>query len=267
MYRKCLRDGVIDNNIGKKGVLLARRDNSNFVRNIYEKVIHQIADDIPFQDILYFINTQIQELERGNKQYKDFIVNKSVGNYISNEIIRGDTNPEKGKLGDYTVPLLKETQEERNQQYLKKGIEFECVCKKISLSLENMCHHCKNYYYMCLPAQVQLAKKMTDRGKFVAPGTRLEYLVCNPENHMTKLYEKIEDVEYFLKHNDLVKIDYMYYLKALINPLDEVLDVAFKNEKNYKIGYISNQYNFRTKVVKKLIQEIKSLFSPKIVYR
>ena len=32
MYRKCLRDGVIDQKIGKKGVLLARRDNSKFVR-------------------------------------------------------------------------------------------------------------------------------------------------------------------------------------------------------------------------------------------
>ena len=30
MYRKCLRDGVVETKIGKKGVLLARRDNSKF---------------------------------------------------------------------------------------------------------------------------------------------------------------------------------------------------------------------------------------------
>ena len=43
MYRKCLRDGVTDNKIGKKGVLLARRDNSKFVRDVYEAVVSQIA--------------------------------------------------------------------------------------------------------------------------------------------------------------------------------------------------------------------------------
>ena len=43
MYRKCLRDGIVDKKIGKKGVLLARRDNSKFVRDIYEEVVNMVA--------------------------------------------------------------------------------------------------------------------------------------------------------------------------------------------------------------------------------
>ena len=44
MYKECGKDGVVHNKIGRKGVLLARRDNSVFVRNIYEKVIGKIFD-------------------------------------------------------------------------------------------------------------------------------------------------------------------------------------------------------------------------------
>ena len=56
MYRKCLRDGVIDQKIGKKGVLLARRDNSKFVRDVYEGVIGMIADNKSMDDIFILCN-------------------------------------------------------------------------------------------------------------------------------------------------------------------------------------------------------------------
>ena len=36
MYKACGRDGIVNQKIGKKGVLLARRDNSLFIRNIYD---------------------------------------------------------------------------------------------------------------------------------------------------------------------------------------------------------------------------------------
>ena len=42
MYTSCGRDGVVGNKIGKRGVILARRDNSVFVRTLYEQVIDKI---------------------------------------------------------------------------------------------------------------------------------------------------------------------------------------------------------------------------------
>ena len=65
----------------------------------------------------------------------------------------------------------------------------------------------------------------------VEPGTRLEYVVTNPVNHTAKQYEKIESSDYYLKHCDVIKLDYYYYLKALANPLDQVLDVNFIKDK------------------------------------
>ena len=107
---------------------------------------------------------------------------------------------------------------------------------------------------------------MRRRGKRVDPGTRLEYVVTNPEKHTAKQYEKIESAEYMSRHKDIIRIDYMYYLKALVNPLDQVLDVAFKDNKNFKAGFTMAQYKFRWKIRAKLLQEIKTLSKPNIVF-
>lgn len=115
---------------------------------------------------------------------------------------------------------------------------------------------------MCLPAQVQLAERMRSRGQRVDAGSRLEYVVTNPELHLAKQYEKVESYEYFQKHSDVIKIDHFYYLKALTNPLDQMLDVAFPLYKDF----VLNQYNFRWKIRHKLLTELKDLFKPKLVF-
>ena len=258
MYRKCLRDGVVDKKIGKKGVLLARRDNSKFIRDTYESVISKIADDVPRDDILYYINNQINELCAGVKPISDFVVTKSIGdsgmchkdNKFKPEAFVNEKGVKKAKVGDYTVPILSNDKKEREEQLTKKGAD----------SVDD-------YYLLCLPAQVQLAERMRMRGQRVDPGTRLEYVVCDPENHTGKQYEKIESAEYLAKHKEYINIDYMYYLKALINPLDQVLDVAYGNEKGYKKGFIDTQYKQRWKIRHKLMEELKDLFRPNLVFK
>jgi len=65
----------------------------------------------------------------------------------------------------------------------------------------------------------------------------------------------------------VVKVDYLYYLKQLVNPLDQVLDVAFGKDKDYKLGMIMEQYKYRWKVRSKALQELKNLFRPKLVFK
>ena len=252
MYRKCLRDGVVDKKIGKKGVLLARRDNSKFIRDTYETVISKIADDVPRDDILYYVNNQINELCAGVKPISDFVVTKSIGDSggLIPEAFVNEKGVKKAKVGDYTVPILSNDKKEREEQLAKKGAD----------SVDE-------YYLLCLPAQVQLAERMRMRGQRVDPGTRLEYVVCDPENHTGKQYEKIESAEYLAKHKEYTNIDYMYYVKALINPLDQVLDVAYGNEKGYKKGFIDTQYKQRWKIRHKLMEELKDLFRPNLVFK
>ena len=249
MYRQCLRDGVVSKKIGKKGVLLARRDNSKFIRDTYEEVISKIADDVSRDDIIYYVINQINEVCSGMKPYTDFVVTKAVGNSggLEPEAFVNEKGIKKAKVGDYTVPILSNDKEEREEQLAKKGANDD-----------------EEYYLLCLPAQVQLAERMRRRGQRVDAGTRLEYIICDPDNHTAKQYEKIESADYLAKHQEYVKIDYMYYLKALINPMDQVLDVAFGKDKGYTKGFIDIQYKYRLKIRGKLMKELKELFRPNL---
>ena len=252
MYRAInSREGEVDKKIGKKGVLLARRDNSKFVRDIYEGVITKIADCVARDDILYWTLQEINAMFSGNKPYTDFVITKSVGNCnnCQEEIFINEKGEKKGKVGDYTTPILSSNPEERKEQMKKKGATTV-----------------NEFYLLCLPAQVQLAEKMKRRGQRVDSGSRLEYLVTDPVNHTSKQYEKIESSEYYKKFSTIIKIDYFYYLKALSNPLDQVLNVAYGKDKDWVNDFILNLYNFKYKVEYKNILNLKEIFNTKFTF-
>ena len=250
MYRKCLRDGVVDEKIGKKGVLLARRDNSKFVRDVYEGVIIRIADNQTKQQLIDYVIDEINAMCSGSKPISDFIVTKAVGDSGGLDVQEfvNEKGVRKAKVGDYTVPLLPSRNkypEEHKAELDKKGVS-----------------NSEEYYLSCLPAQVQLAERMRKRGNRVDNGTRLEYVVADPDHHTAKQYEKVESADYIMKHGDIVHIDYMYYLKALSNPIDQLLTVAFKDINDF----VLDQYNFRYKVRTKMIRELKDTFAPSLKF-
>ena len=251
MYRKCLRDGVVEDEIGKKGVLLARRDNSKFVRDVYEAAVSKIASDQDCYSVLTFVLDELNKMCSAVKPYTDFVITKAVGDcggLVATPFVN-EKGAQKAKVGDYTVPLLSSNAEERTAQMEKKGAKNK-----------------QEFYSLCLPAQVQLAERMRGRGQPVDPGTRLEYVVTQPERHTAKQYEKIECADYMAKHRKVIKIDYMYYLKALVNPLDQVLDVAFAKEKGFNPGFVMKQYKFRWKVRNKVLEELLQVFKPKLIF-
>jgi DNA polymerase elongation subunit (family B) len=105
---------------------------------------------------------------------------------------------------------------------------------------------------------VQLAERMRRRGKPVAPGTRLEYVVIGDSDE--KLFDKMEDVEYFQAHKSVLQIDYLYYLRLAINPIDQALEVAY-NVKNF----MQQQHKYRLQKQKCLRQLLK-YFSTEVVF-
>ena len=250
MYRKIEKkrgELIYSDSIGKKGVLLARRDNSNFVRVIYEGVINHIADKTPRDDVLYWVLEQINKMFSGCNPHTDFVVTKAVGNSggLEPEVFTNEKGVRKAKVGDYTVKILSSDTTERNEQLKQKGAE-----------------NAEEYYLLSLPAQVQLAERMQRRGQRVDAGTRLEYLITGPDKHTAKQYEKVECAEYYSKHKNAIKIDYFYYLKALANPLDQVLSVAYPGV----VDFVLDQYKFRYKVRRNLLNELTELFTPKLKF-
>lgn len=255
MYKKCMRDGVVDEKIGKKGVLLARRDNSMFIRNAYETLIMMVFNRKTREEILFYIIDIINKLCSHFYSYKDFIVTKSIGSHGGGQVVPfiNEKGQKKGKMGDYTVPLLSTEPKERERQFKLKN-----------------CNNAKDYYTHCLPAVVQLAERMRQRGQRVDPGTRLEYVISDQGGHKAKQYVKVEDAIYFSQHSSVLKLDYMYYMKLMANPFDDVLNVLYNvddGSKNaFQKDFVLKQYKFRLNVRAKVLNELKDLIAPTVTF-
>ena len=238
MYQEIGEDGRVVKKVGNKGVCLTRRDNSNFVRKIYEGLVDKIFHKVPQGDILGWLTTQCCALFRRGVPLEDMIISKAVGSVghlplPNSEVAYGWTVRhhatrlsqkereaffvEKGhvKFGNYKIKILPQNPQER-QRLLK--------LKHSTTPLE--------YYINSLPAHVALAVKMRSRGVTVSVGSRIEYVVI--ENCTSKkLIDKIEDVQYFKRHRTILKIDKMYYLKQLINPVDQLIMAWEPKLKNF----------------------------------
>lgn len=258
MYKKCGRDGVVEEKVGKKGVLLARRDNSVFIRNVYETLIMKVFNKSSKEEIIGFVIDEIDKLCSGYYPHTDFIITKAVGDHGNLQVTPffNEKNQKKGKMGQYTVPLLSTDPKERARQFKLKN-----------------CDKPKDYYTRCLPAVVQLAERMRFRGKRVDSGTRLEYVISTQGGHKGKQYEKVEDSEYFKQHQSVLRIDYLYYLKLMANPFDDILNVLYSNEDNNEDKYkfckdlVLNQYKHRSKTRVKLHDELLSLLGIKLTFK
>ena len=256
MYKKCLRDGVVEENIGKKGVLLARRDNSSFIRKTYEDLIMMVFNRSTRDEILYYVIDIINKLCSHFYSYKDFIVTKSIGSHGGGQVIPfiNEKGKKKGKMGDYTVPLLSTEETERKRQFKLKD-----------------CNNSKDYYIHCLPAVVQLAERMRKRGQRVDPGTRLEYVISSQGGHKAKQYVKVEDATYFGNHSSVLKLDYMYYLKLMATPFDDVLNIIYHREDGskykFKKDFVLTQYKYRLKTRTEVLIELLEFFHPKLKFK
>ncbi|ASZ85022.1 042L [Cherax quadricarinatus iridovirus] len=194
MYQSADKDGNFTKKVGKKGVVLARRDNAQIVRKVYENVTMMIFDGKTKSEIRDYLEDSILKIYRNEFEYSDYVITKSVGDS------KGEVD-ENNRMGDYKIKALPDDPEER---------------KKVLNGRSE-----KEYFISCCPAQVQLAEKMKRRGVPVDAGSRLEFVVTrNPGK--VKLSDKIEDYEYFLKFSHLLDIDAQYYVDAMINPLDQI---------------------------------------------
>ena len=263
MYTECKRDGIVGSKVGKKGVLLARRDNSAVVKRLYEKVITKIFNKTSAEEILIFVLEEINNLFRRLYPSTDFVVTKGIndsGDYKNEETfetIEDKNGKEKFKIGSYTVSKLSTDVETAAKEMIRKKAGEK-----------------NEFYLKSLPAQVQLAEKMKRRGKRVDKGSRLEFVITTKNGHDAKQGEKIEQIDYFNQFSRVLSIDYLYYLKLLINPLDQLLNITFCGGGSggsavveaYKFpkNFVLQQYRFRYKVRDQMLKSIKTFSKSKL---
>jgi len=238
MYRESNKYGEISTKIGNKGVLLARRDNSKFVRDVYEGVMKMIFAGNTEEEVLYYLITEINGMFQRQRPLSDFVVTKAVGDIgdFEPEYFKNEKGQERVKIGVYSVKPFPSSVEEQEKLLIKNNLTDEI-----------------DYYRSQLPPQVQLAEKMRSRGERVDKGTRLEYVVTDPKNHNAKQSKKVEEYEYMKRHANVIELDYYYYLDSLSKPIDQMLNAAFGKNTNF----VLNQYNLRTKHHKIILEKIK----------
>jgi DNA polymerase elongation subunit (family B) len=249
------REGKIEDKIGSKGVLLQRRDNCNIIRKIYTDTIMAVFHG---EDINKIIDNLIDEINKVCGHFypiTEFVITKSVGDIGALEDVtelnpvpslgKDKNNKDCYKFGDYKInPLPSDPNTSAHELERKE------------------CKNNREYYLSSLPAQVQLAEKMRDRGQLIAPGSRLEYVITTVGGHTAKQSIKIESYEYFSRNSNVLKLDYLYYLKQLVNPLDQILDIVFHEGKK---GFTMTQYKLHLQK-KKTLTELKRLFLPRLVF-
>lgn len=238
MYLEQERNGEISKKIGRKGVLIARRDNSKACREIYEEVVRNIFNGNTEDEIKYNVLCNLNRFFHGGISIDDLVITKSVGDVDNFNITQHPTEENKVYMGDYKLPKLEDDDEKERLNQLRKK---DATCAK-------------EFYIRWLPAQVQLAVKMRERGDFVPKGSRLEYIVTDTGNLKDKQYNKIEDVEFYKLNCDSIKIDYLYYTKYLIKCIDEILDGVYEEK-----GFMKKMYKYREQKYK-LCREIEKLF-------
>lgn len=227
MYYSCDKKGNVSKKIGQKGVLLARRDNSKFLKQVYEESVMSIFDNKSKEEVLDNIFKQIFTLVNRTINTDNLTITKSVNDYNNCEI-RFDEKLNKYYMGNYVVPKPPEDLDEESQ------LKF-CMSR--------------------LPAQVQLELKMINRGQEKSEGSRLQYIVTEKPG-ATKQGDKIEEYKYFKENSDVLKIDTDYYITHLYEPLDQIFTSIYKTNK-----YLENsakQFVLKSKQV----NEIKKLFYP-----
>ena len=202
MALTCDHTGENEDKLTIRGVLLARRDNARWVRQLYEMTVRSIMADATLPDIRQKIEEALLEIFRSTSSIplKQFIISKTLAKDYA---VRAPPTEEK--------KLMKRLEE----LGIQRGEETEWR---------------EQYESRSRPAHAQLAEKMKKRGCVVEPGSRIEFIIVQHPSKDAKLFERIEDPTYYRDHSDMVKIDPLYYAQNLVNPMDQILEVCFKEK-------------------------------------
>ena len=220
-------DGNISKKLLKRGIVLTRRDNCKFLREIYEKMIYHILDNTDHYTKLNSPLT-IHPFDQG--------------------VIRGKIDE---CLTDIIFMINK---------LFQRGYTFKDFV--ITKGLTKL-----DYKTKTLPAHVQCAKNMMARGIDVPVGSRIEYVMLDKGNGYDKKMkqsEQVEDVNYFAEFREefRLRIDYLYYLKSqCVKPIDELLKVALKIE-----NFVKDHFDVRVAWMNGVVQKIKETDKPVITF-
>jgi hypothetical protein len=196
----------------KKGVVIARRDNCDYLKSTYKAICMAILDNETEEKVLDILYTKVHELFTRQVPDANLIIYMGVGNVIN---------------------YAKKKEEKNGRSIVKRefiGSDGKPIKPDPTDALDD------RLVYQNIP-QALLSLKMLRRGDDVPANTRLEYIYLeNPK--AVYLGDKAEDYTYYRENKRDMKFkpDYLHYVeKQLMKPISELLDVKFP--KNIVIPY------------------------------
>jgi hypothetical protein len=119
-----------------------------------------------------------------------------------------------------------------------------------------------DFYIKQLPALCQLADRLKQRGDFKFEGRRLEYVMLDTNNKKHKQGDKLEHIEYFLKHKQDLKLDLFYYFERIVEPIDQIIETVF-----FKKDWTKTFFKHHGKLKIKLLTQINKFNQPVIIFQ
>ena len=215
----------------RRGIMVQRRDNAPCCRNIYEGILKMIFEHKPEKDVEVYVIESLNEIYSHKFSTRDYAITKSIKEIDQYKIKYPDKDPVK-----------------RAKQYRNKFLDPDR-------------HTDADYLLRSLPAHVQLAERMRRRGMFVEAGSRLEYIVSIAGGIKGKMWQKIESVDYYRDHSDIIRLDMSYYCKSLVNPGDQLMEVRYG-----KKNFFKDQRDLRI-IKDECLTELRKLFEMRLDFQ
>ena len=184
----------------KKGVVLSRRDNCQYLKDSFKPIVQGILDNKVEEDILFILYDRINKLFTRQISDANLIIYIGIKNIIE--------YAKKDKKGNY-IGKDKEILNPQPEEYDDPRLVYPNI------------------------PQVLLSLKLLKRGDEVPANTRLELLYVENKNADYQ-GEKAEDYTFYRENKAIsdLKPDYLHYIeKQLMKPITELLEVKYKHKR------------------------------------
>lgn len=241
MAYTCNEQGVVDDKLTIRGVLLARRDNCKWIREVYESMVRLIMENRSWRTVEQIFLDSVVALFTRQIPFQKFIITKSVGSEYKIKELPREMAKLKKRLEDLRIRAVFTTE-----------VDVDAINKTFQTKNPSPLPWVREYIDKTKPAHVQLADKMARRGHPVEAGSRIEFVIVDHPNPRARQFEKIEDPLYCHRHGDLVHIDCLYYLQSMCKPMDQLLEVVYQ-KKDY-VSQLSKLFQTKRAVCEKILQ-------------
>ena len=191
-------DGTIDENLDAHGMVLCRRDNCKFTKDVYGTTLKMAFKGATLNELVDYVWDSFLNLIIRNVPLSKLYFTKGVKSWNDGDV---SVNEEGAvHMGDYKVRL----------KASKKHLEGAAA---------------KNALMESLPAHAVLAMRMNRMGECVVPGQRIKYIISH--SGLEETHTKYISCSFAEKHASEITIDYVDYIKLTAKAVDGILSIIY----------------------------------------